>query len=597
MQPNRQDFQGVESQAEKRSMSCASSHSMRWVLQVLGLGIVVAVIYGARISTVPIRGEESRWARVAQEMIDSGDWITPRQQGKVFPNRPPLNSWCIAATSLVVGDTSPFAVRLPTLLATVLTALLVALYTRNFLGSGASLTAGLIYATFPQILQLGRFAESDALLTLFITGSLFVWHYGFLRGWSPWLLWSAGYSLAALAALTKGPQGPVYFVGVTCLYLGLRSDWRRLFSWGHVVGLALMLLLVGAWQIPYALNVGAEASLKTWCEEGALAQRIAEAGSGRFFSHLLAFPLEIFAVMLPWALFVPELATRNFWRERENGRDWVIFLLVIVLVVLAPCWIIPSAGVRYVMALFPVAACLSALAVDSSLKSAKNTSSLRRWSWFHGVFAVGMTGLGVAAITLACTVSRATTTNVPEGLQAWFQSAPLPSSSILAAFGCVSLATAIASFFLARKGSLHRPLWAVLPAALLLCAGYDGPILDYLIISNPNAPLAIARIKAEIPAGESLASFGPVIHLFTYAYRDPVELREWPSPAMAAKDIPDYFCFMQTSAEKSLAIPVPWEKVGEVVCDRYRRENPREVVVVGRRIFLPQLANAPNERK
>jgi len=570
---------------------------MRWALQVLGLGVVVALIYGARISSVPIRGEESRWARVAQEMIDSGDWITPRQQGKVFPDRPPLNSWCMAVSSLVLGDTSPFAVRLPTLLATVFTALLVALYARNFLGSGASLTAGLIYATFPQILQLGRFAESDALLTLFITGSLFIWHYGFLRGWSPWLFWSVGYSLAALAALTKGPQGPIYFVGTTCLYLILRSDWRRLFSWGHVAGLALMLLLVGAWQIPFSLTAGAEASLKTWSEEGALTQRLAEAGSGRFFSHLLVFPLEIFAVMLPWSLFAPALSTSGFWRERGNGRDGAIFLLVMVLVVLAPCWIIPSARVRYVMALFPAAACLSALAIDYSLKRAMNASSPRGWSWFHGLFAIGMTGLGVAAITLACTVSRATTANVPDGLLAWLKSAPLPTPAILAAFGGLSLAAAIASFLLARKGSLRHPQWAVLPAALLLCAGYDGPILDYLIISSPNAPAAVAGIKAAIPAGEPLASFGPVNHLFTYAYRGPVELREWPSPASTAEAIPNYFCFMQTPAEESLAIPVPWEKIGEVVCDRYRGENPREVVVVGRRISALRLANTPKEHK
>ena len=54
-------------------------------LEVLVLALLVAVLYFSRLTDLTIRGEESRWARVAQEMISSGDWIVPRNRARRFP--------------------------------------------------------------------------------------------------------------------------------------------------------------------------------------------------------------------------------------------------------------------------------------------------------------------------------------------------------------------------------------------------------------------------------------------------------------------------------------------------------------------------------
>ena len=67
-----------------------------WLL----MGLVVA-IYFTRMTALPIYGEEPRWGQVAYEMLQSGDWIVPRQQGEPFPDRPPLNSWLIVHSRAV----------------------------------------------------------------------------------------------------------------------------------------------------------------------------------------------------------------------------------------------------------------------------------------------------------------------------------------------------------------------------------------------------------------------------------------------------------------------------------------------------------------
>ena len=47
-----------------------------WALVLLVLGV-----YFSRMTALSIRGEESRRARVAYEMLETGDWLVPRVQG------------------------------------------------------------------------------------------------------------------------------------------------------------------------------------------------------------------------------------------------------------------------------------------------------------------------------------------------------------------------------------------------------------------------------------------------------------------------------------------------------------------------------------
>ena len=108
----------------------------------------------------------------------------------------------------------------------------------------------------PQVLQLGHFAESDALFSLFAAASLLVWHWGYTRKWPAASVWGCGYLLAALAALTKGPQGPIYFLGPILIFLLLRRDWRYLLSLPHLAGMAVFAAVVGAWQIPFSCAPG-----------------------------------------------------------------------------------------------------------------------------------------------------------------------------------------------------------------------------------------------------------------------------------------------------------------------------------------------------
>src|SRR5262249_22209096 len=68
------------------------------LLAIVSLGYFIGLEYPA------LRGEESRRAQVAVEILRTGDWIVPRQQGELFLSRPPAGSWPIAFFGMLRGD-------------------------------------------------------------------------------------------------------------------------------------------------------------------------------------------------------------------------------------------------------------------------------------------------------------------------------------------------------------------------------------------------------------------------------------------------------------------------------------------------------------
>src|SRR5262249_47981803 len=152
------------------------------------LGLLVLFAIGAffvGMTDLSIRGEESRRALVAREMLQTGDWIVPRCQGVPLFSRPPLQNWLIALVGLMRGDIDAVALRLPSDCAMLLTVILIYGYARTFLSRTGALTAGAAYASMGQVLELGRTGKTDALFTLFVSGSLLLWHLFQVRGGAP----------------------------------------------------------------------------------------------------------------------------------------------------------------------------------------------------------------------------------------------------------------------------------------------------------------------------------------------------------------------------------------------------------------------------
>lgn len=350
----------------------------------LGLLVVLTLcLYGTRLTDLSIRGEESRRGRIAWEMVRSGDWLVPRVQGLPRLTRPPLQYWAISGIGILRGQVDAVAVRLPCVLATLLTVLLVYAHGRCWMSRAGAFSSAAMYATFAQVLQLGRLGETEAIFTFLLSAALLIWHIGVLSNWKPINIWMLAYFFAGLATLTKGPQAPLYFAGGIGVYLLLTRQWRFAVSWSHLAGIALYLTLVGAWQIPFTLALGQERVSHVYLSE--VAKRFEDSHVMTFVSHLAVFPIEIWlGCLFPWSLLLLAFLRKDFRNALDQSSRPVIFLAGCIAIAFPTVWIPPEARTRYFMPLFPCFALLCGCVLEQWLRSpAASRSRFQSWAvWF-----------------------------------------------------------------------------------------------------------------------------------------------------------------------------------------------------------------------
>jgi 4-amino-4-deoxy-L-arabinose transferase-like glycosyltransferase len=535
----------------------------RWLeLDFWLLALLVGAVYFTRLGDAPLSGEEPRRGQIAREMIRWNDWLVPRQQGLPFLSRPPVQNWIIAAVGMTRGSIDEVAIRLPSAVATLLTALMIYGYCRGFLSRLGALAAGAAFATMGLVLQFGWLGETEAIYTLLIGGSLLLWHWADAAKKPALWGWCAGYGLAALGMLTKGPQAPVYFVGGVGLFLLLSRRWRELLRWQHFVGLALFLAVWGAWQIPFSLHVTVQDSLGMFA--GDVALRFDDAGWLDFGEHLVSFPADVLVCMLPWSVLLLAYTSRDFRRSVGFARERLLFLTCSIGVAFLTCWLAPGARNRYFAPVFPCVAPLIGLVVEQCREAAPWANLWRRY----------LKGMGVAVFAVSLWVAAATALN-------WgpFLGAQPP------AFAVVYLATAAAiGIVLFRLAARFRPLdqrIAILGVAAFLGLSFMGLMVNVFVALRRPIPESIAELKRQLPENAELVSIGPANPIFSYYYEQPIRQILCPSPQPPGAPPWTYFCIGDDVAGE--VCDFPYEKLTEVSTNPFLSREPSRAVIVGRR--------------
>ncbi len=561
--------------------SAPSIRSVNFRLDLLAIAFVtlsVLAVYGSRLSVQPLVGEETRWATGAREMLATGDWIVPRQQGRVFAERPPMTMWAMAVAGWLRGDVDPIAIRVPSAIAVVLTSLLIYGYTRAFASTIAATVASLVYATMGQVLQIGRQGESEALFALLVGASLLLWHMGYMRRWRAIAVWIIGFACAALAALVKGPQAPVYFVAITTVYLGVQRDWRFLFNWQFAAGGTVFVLILAAWQIPFYFATDWTTVVATW--SGLAGDRIRLRG---LVEHAVTYPIETLACLLPWSPILVALAKRDTRALLVDQRPVTTFLITALAVAYPTVWLAAGARGRYFMPLYPLLAVLIGLVIERCASAAIDSYPRRGWHQFLTLWAtiIGTSGLVIFGASLFMD-NAAARFYQPRWFGAVF--------AILAAGAVVLLWESY------RRTNQPRPIIAVVAIAMIAGTGVAGLMVNVNTVRWIDPTEEIADLKNHLPPGTSLASFSPIEHRFAYYYRDPIVEMDWPRNYA---DIPPdltYFCFMRqpgdTAESRSAGrgrtwyktpgtLPMEWEEITSVCVERqvYKGEPPRKVVL------------------
>jgi 4-amino-4-deoxy-L-arabinose transferase-like glycosyltransferase len=558
--------------------------------QEVEVALIIALVLGAyflRGGEMPIQGEEPTRAQIALEMVQSGNWIVPCQQGNPFLTRAPFQNWLIAVSCLAFGSWDVWAVRFHSLMAVLLTTLVVYGYSRTFLTRLGALAAAASFATMGHMFTKGYQAETDALFIFLISGSLLLWHWGLVRSWPDALTFSCGYGLMALANLTKGLQGPLYFLGAITFYLVATKQWRRLFCKGHLVGILVGAAIHLAWIIPFAWQVGWSNALAPWFGDVAMTHngslrnwRVAET-----LLHLLTYPLEVWLAILPWSLLLLLYLSRSFRKSIREARPQVLFLSLSLAVALPTCWFPPAGLVRYFAPLYPCVAVLIGLAIQRCVEAPAESPLRAVWRWYLLTMACI---LGVTAIGLTVLAGLATDF---ESLARW---AEPPFAAF--AYASVFIALAIVVFRIRGNQDPARGRLAVLALSASVALIFTGVYTDARLRQSENPASAVRQLKDRLPPGQRLVSYGGDLDcLFAYHYGLPIiAAKPWPQKETSLDDEATYFCF-NAAGNSRPKLPFAWKEIAAVSMDRWHYPVPERVVVVGCRLPVRDGAVAKNK--
>jgi 4-amino-4-deoxy-L-arabinose transferase-like glycosyltransferase len=206
----------------------------------------------------PWPADEPRFALVAKQMVDSGEWLFPHRGNELYSDKPPMFMWLQAGSHALSGSWR-IGFLLPSLLSGLLTLGLIYDLARRLHGRRVAQIAALSLLLTAQFTFQARTAQIDATLLGIMTLAC----YGLLRhlllgpNWR-WL-W-IGCFAAGIGTITKG----VAFLALLLLplaWLGRRLGWQGLaprapFAAGRSV-LALLAFVgaVSLWLLPMLWTV------------------------------------------------------------------------------------------------------------------------------------------------------------------------------------------------------------------------------------------------------------------------------------------------------------------------------------------------------
>ena len=191
-----------------------------WILALLVLGAGLGL-------RDPWPADEPRFALVAKEMVESGQWLFPHRGTELYSDKPPMLMWLQAATYMAIGNWR-VAFLLPSLLAALGTLWCVIDLGKRLWTSKVGLYAGWALLFTLQFVYQAKKAQIDPLETFWITLA----NYGLLRHFlttrsdpsANWWMWTLGWFAAGLGTITKG-------VGVLALLMLVPALLASTYGW------------------------------------------------------------------------------------------------------------------------------------------------------------------------------------------------------------------------------------------------------------------------------------------------------------------------------------------------------------------------------
>lgn len=339
------------------------------ILATIGVLTTAMFLYFWGLGSYPLLDpDEGRYAEIPREMLESGDFITPRLNYVKYFEKPPLFYWLTAGSMALFGQ-KEWAVRLVPAVAGFLTLLLIMGFGKRIFDGRTGVMAAWIYLTSVIPAALARLPIIDGVFSLTLTATWGTWYLGYKaqtkvsrRVW-----YCTSWACLGLAVMTKG----IAAIALTCLivvgFIICRRDWRALFSFVWIPGLLIFAVIVVPWH--WAVSSENPGFFHFYIVVQHFARLVSPEHAKPFWFFMAIFP---FGTLL-WVAFFFPAAAKSFRKAfkavrsplGEGGQgDGILFLAIWVVAViglfsLSSCKLIP-----YILPAYPAMVLLMAHFVD-----------------------------------------------------------------------------------------------------------------------------------------------------------------------------------------------------------------------------------------
>ena len=226
-----------------------------WTLLIV---VTLFVCYFTHLGALGFVGpDEPRYAWIARDMAESGDWITPRLYGQPWFEKPVLYYWGAAASFKLFG-VSEAAARLPSAISALLATLALAGLAWRLYGAETARWLLLLLPATIGMIGFSHAASTDmpfsAMLTVTMVCAAEV--IGLTRAENsstiprtPWLALALLGFFLGLAVLAKGPAAIILSGGAIFFWALFAKRWRDAFRCLHPLAIVTFCLTALPWYV------------------------------------------------------------------------------------------------------------------------------------------------------------------------------------------------------------------------------------------------------------------------------------------------------------------------------------------------------------
>ncbi|RME79982.1 MAG: hypothetical protein D6785_10785 [Planctomycetota bacterium] len=286
-----------------------------------------------------IWGSEGRWATISKGMVESGDYFTPRINGKVYYDKPLFSYWLVVASYFVTGKWDELTLRIPSAVMAIGSSLLLFFFLYTIFSWEAAVFGALILSTSWGIVFWGHTSqvETHTLFSILLSMVLFYLAWSRNNGWLMSLFWI----VSCVFCQMKGLISLALPIAVSGLFLTveygleekqknptknfwpffkgfLRGCWfflRPKSLLGFSLGVALYLL-------PFMFSEAGRLGLWMVFKENLVRYFKAFDHRGHWYTYLINIPF----LFLPWTLFIPFLPYKEIRENQKIRFFWIWFL-------------------------------------------------------------------------------------------------------------------------------------------------------------------------------------------------------------------------------------------------------------------------------